>query len=421
MKLQSALNSICLVIGVSLGNCSLVMAATDANSTPAIVDAATSCPLKLAELNNICATKTVEAASSCDDSQNSGLAQAQQVAVALGQSTSASIEAACSTMGKISQAANAATAAYQMSCQNSVGTCTSACSSALQYYTACSKSGYTDDSVQAAIKDSAKSCTALQAKANQTQQAIQNLLQTAIQAQNCASLTSGTTAATTDFCKANPSLAGCSSTKVDCSSAEMATNKVCICSKNQNDPSCISATSATEQASSAPTATRTTSSASADTLGDLYGTPEISQASLNKSAAESAVDGKQGSGTSFSSGGDFGSADPRGRDKNSSSASDSGTVVGSGFYGSSGGSSGGSGGSSSSSISTDNLYVGKNISASEAKKSMDLRKFLPGGPLAPQAQGLAGSSGVDGITGPNSDIWQKVKNRYQVVTPSLMP
>ena len=50
----------------------------------------------------------------------------------------------------------------------------------------------------------------------------------------------------------------------------------------------------------------------------------------------------------------------------------------------------------------------------------DLRQFLPGGRLDPN-RGVAGSSGPDGITGPHSNIWQKVQNRYKVVSPSLIP
>jgi hypothetical protein len=34
---------------------------------------------------------------------------------------------------------------------------------------------------------------------------------------------------------------------------------------------------------------------------------------------------------------------------------------------------------------------------------------------------VAGSSGPDGITGPHSNIWQKVNNRYRTVVPTLLP
>lgn len=413
MKWQGVFSILfCVVI-----NSPSAQAASDANVI--VGDPSVACAAKLADLNNACGAKTLDATNSCDDSQNSGLAQAQQVAVALGQSVSASIEAACSAMGKISQAANAATAAYQMSCQSSVSDCTSACNAALQYYNTCTKNGYTNIDLQTAIKDSAKTCTSLQAKANQAQQAIQNVLQTAMQAQNCASLSSGTSAAATDFCVSNPNLAGCTNTVVDCSSAEMATNKVCVCAKNPNDPSCAAATSVSDMSSSAPTATRTTASDASD-IGDLGGTPEITQAPLNKTATDPGIDGKQGSGTSFSSNGaDFGSSDNRASGKSGANSGDSAAAIGSGFYGSGGGSGSSVGGSSSG--QNENPYIVKTDLSKETKSTADLRKFLPGAQFAPKAQGIAGSTGVDGITGPNSDIWLKVKNRYQIVTPSLIP
>jgi hypothetical protein len=51
---------------------------------------------------------------------------------------------------------------------------------------------------------------------------------------------------------------------------------------------------------------------------------------------------------------------------------------------------------------------------------VDLKQFLPGGKMDP-ARGLAGISGPDGITGPNSDIWKKINIRYFSVKHSLLP
>jgi hypothetical protein len=46
---------------------------------------------------------------------------------------------------------------------------------------------------------------------------------------------------------------------------------------------------------------------------------------------------------------------------------------------------------------------------------------LPGGKFDPRARGIAGISGPDGITGPHSNIWQKIQNRYQAEKPKLIP
>lgn len=55
-----------------------------------------------------------------------------------------------------------------------------------------------------------------------------------------------------------------------------------------------------------------------------------------------------------------------------------------------------------------------------ANANFDLKPYLPNGKLD-ATRGLANSAGPDGITGPNSNIWQKVKVRYYTVSPSLLP
>jgi hypothetical protein len=52
--------------------------------------------------------------------------------------------------------------------------------------------------------------------------------------------------------------------------------------------------------------------------------------------------------------------------------------------------------------------------------AVDLKKFLPGGQMDP-ARGIAGISGPDGITGPNSNLWEKVNIRYQEFSANLLP
>ncbi len=55
-----------------------------------------------------------------------------------------------------------------------------------------------------------------------------------------------------------------------------------------------------------------------------------------------------------------------------------------------------------------------------AAKTPNLAEFLPGGRLDRKAQALAGITGPDGITGPHSNIWQKIKIRYQAVRNTLI-
>ena len=50
-----------------------------------------------------------------------------------------------------------------------------------------------------------------------------------------------------------------------------------------------------------------------------------------------------------------------------------------------------------------------------------LPAISPGKPGAGGPGDAAGTAGPDGITGPHSNIWLKIQNRYQVVRPTLIP
>ena len=57
----------------------------------------------------------------------------------------------------------------------------------------------------------------------------------------------------------------------------------------------------------------------------------------------------------------------------------------------------------------------------QGKFGPDLNKYLPGGSFDPKRRGIAGATGPDGITGPHTNIWEKISNRYQATTESLLP
>jgi hypothetical protein len=61
--------------------------------------------------------------------------------------------------------------------------------------------------------------------------------------------------------------------------------------------------------------------------------------------------------------------------------------------------------------------------AANKKNGPDLRQFLPGGLHDPtKNRGIAGQFiGRDGMSGPHSDIWRNIKNRYQYKRASLNP
>lgn len=390
------------------------------------------CLSQMSQLVDKCTTQEDSTSHSCNDSEdptmNSTLNTLQQAAVVLGQQTASSVTAACSKMAGLSEAANAAVAAYQANCSAAINSCNSACASAVSFW---NKQKGCAEQVSATMvgppqvppttlydraKDSMKACQGFNAKAQQAQQAVQNYAMTAANAAHCADSTSGTP--TPQLCQQNPNLEGCSAINMDCSNAAMASNKVCICSKNPNDPTCLATQSASvnSQSNGTDMASKVSTTSGGD-IGDLGATPDIAQGKLPTDGADAPIDGKQGAGVSFgnSTGNDVAAATKKVAADGKEAAN--GSSVNSGFYGGGSGGSFGSYGSDSSGSSSNFM---QRMGSALKKGTSDLRQFLPGGQLDPR-RGLAGASGPDGITGPNSNIWEKIQNRYQVVRPTLIP
>lgn len=408
------------------------VASSGANTSATAMTTA-QCLAQMSQLVEKCTTQEDSTSHSCNDSEdpslNSTINTLQQAALVLGQQTASSVQAACSKMASLSEAANAAVAAYQANCSSAINSCNSLCATAVSFWNkqkACVEqmSATTMGPPQTppttlydSAKDSMKTCQGFNVKAQQAQQAVQNYASTAANAAHCSDSSSGT-GVTATLCQQNPNLVGCAAINMDCSNAAMASNKVCICSKNPNDPTCLATQSSSNLASSgADPASKLATSAGGDFSGDLNGIPDPAQGAMPTSADDAAIDGKQGTGVTFgNSNGDSASASGKKSataDKEAANSPD----VSVGFYGSgSGGSFGGygrdSGGSSQGLM--------RRMGGALRKRAADLRQFLPGGQLDPR-RGLAGVSGPDGITGPNSNIWEKIQNRYQVVQPTLMP
>lgn len=93
----------------------------------------------------------------------------------------------------------------------------------------------------------------------------------------------------------------------------------------------------------------------------------------------------------------------------------------SGFFGGGGGSGGGGFKSWFGGGNKGDAYSGNQPKA--RKGTPDLRQFLPGGANDPNRhRGIAGQFiGRDGMTGPHSDIWKNINNRYQNKRASLLP
>ncbi|UXR64932.1 hypothetical protein EZJ49_01535 [Bdellovibrio bacteriovorus] len=381
------------------------------------------------QLQAQCQEQIADTSYTCDEKNDTGMSQvantASQLSLMFGSQTASSIQAACSKMASLSAAANAAVAAYRLTCSSSINSCHSACDAVVEWVNSnplCVQASGGAISVGSA-ETQAKRCSDFENKVSEANQAISNFGGTMQNASQCAALTSGESAEVPEICKTNPNLPGCSNTgPVDCTKPEMASNKVCVCSKNPTDPVCMGTNSAgggSFVSSSLDSSSRLTAKGGDGITGDLPNLPGISPGKPGSGGAGEAVDGKQGGGAGLSGGGGGGSG---GGGESGGGGGEAGGLddvkVTAGFYGGGGGSFGGYG-SGAAGGGAGRPGVGA-AGAAAGKGGPDLSKFLPGGQFDPK-RGISGVGGADGITGPHSNIWQKIQNRYRVMTPTLLP
>lgn len=357
-----------------------------------------------------CLSSVSNASNKCNVENNSALGTAisgaSALALGLGSYTGSSVQAACSDMGKLSEGSNAAVAAYSAACSSGQSSCSSSCSSAKSKVDSCADKA--DDSGEAkkalaslddykALKTSVSQCSALKNKVDQAGQAMQNMAQTMKMAQNCATATNGLASAAAADCT-NPTFA--------------ATNQVCICQANPRSPGCPGGEMGSSSAANMGIGGIGDGSTAMPTNVDLPGlTPDTNLQELKASLAGEDVGGKKGNGAAVGGPGAF---DGAGGARGAGKPEDIPKYGSSGFYG--GSASGGGSGSGGGSPGSRGYAVGKEAAAKAG--GPDLRQFLPGGKNDP-SRGIAGATGPDGITGPNTNIWEKIQNRYRTQTPSL--
>lgn len=414
---------------------------TETNSVSA---QAQQCKAQFESLYQKCDSQINDTSYSCDEKNDSGMNSvantASQVALMLGQQTAASIQAACSKMGDVAQAANGAVAAYRLTCSNSIKDCRSSCQDAIDYakqnesclapFQGVGQPLVANGSsggllAKAVAEDKAKRCSDFDAKVSQANQAIQNYGLTSANATQCANLTSGESTPPPEFCKANPTYPGCAgAASTDCNNPQVAaTSKVCICSKNPTDPTCLSGQVAQDSGVGAgggidASSRLGTNNDAEDFSGDIPSTPPISQGTSGLTSGQP-IDGKQGAGAPIGESSSHSANTKKDGTGKVAAADSANSEGGGGYYGGSGSAfPSSSGGSSEKSAYA---QVPASSTSNTQPGSPDLRQFLPGGKYGPRQRGVAGASGPDGITGPHSNIWQKIQNRYQFVSPTLMP
>lgn len=371
-----------------------------------------------------CEHEIQQAAYECDEENNAGMNSVTDsmtaMALALGNQTSSSIQAACSKMANVSQAASAALAAYRNSCNSAISKCASVCEDYRRFTSqnyACLSQHFPENDNIPHYSDSssvARACQNHSSKPEHAGQALSNFGATAANATQCAKLADGRSPQQA-FCDANPQVAGCSNPNVDCTNPKIAeANLVCKCSANPSDPACQRGIASGGASSHFNGVTDQSSyrlnNQGSDFTTDVPNTPDVpmgtrapdSTSSLDGSqGSSSAVSGLQGAG---SSGGSLGGKEDNGQKKDGSDIY--GGYAGGRGVGSMGVSSSGGGGASGGS------YLPNK--AGGIPKSPDLAQFLP------KHNTMGGAAGLDGITGPHSDIWKKIRNRYQILDSTLL-
>lgn len=371
-----------------------------------------------------CQIAQLEAVDRCDETKDGGVQSAQTTLsnFAVGMGSQMGIQGACSGLGTVLTGANAAVATFSAMCTFSRKKCLSSCEEAR----AALKASVMESVYGGQIDQNLISCDGLSASVDRAAQAMQNVKNTISGAESCAKQAG---IELYDFCKTNPTAPGCATAATDCSNPDIAkANPICICKNNPNSETCTGASLKANSgfspggydpgsiaALNSGTQSGTTNLDSDGFMGDVgfTGNPNLKS---DPTRAED-VGGSKG-GRPLGEGGGGGGGGP-GDGGGSGGASSLNVAVNAGFRGGGGGgggawSSGGSGAGSGTG--------GVPSSAQVRGANPDLRQFLPGGKFDPkQRRGLAGLSGPDGITGPHSDIWKKIQNRYQIEQIKLMP
>ncbi|MBC7372025.1 MAG: hypothetical protein H7326_10690 [Bdellovibrionaceae bacterium] len=373
----------------------------------------------LEKLKSQCFSSKAEAIGNCDSENDEGISSSVKGLSTLAVGTG--VQSACTAVGKALGAANAAIAAYTSVCSDARNSCVSSCSALKRkleregdfcFGTYPSGRAAKDKLYNEVVDDNYTVCQKLDAKVQQGVAAVNNTIGTVTGAQNCAAQVDTTLV----YCKQNPTAVGCTNSVTDCSNPSIAaSNPICICARNPADASCSQANSRATD-SGMGNADMPSSGLSGGTAGKGLdgGLNDVSWQGRDWKPGNSAGEDPGGDkgGRPIQEGGAGGSGGPS---VPGSAAEKAALAVNGGLRG--GGGSGGGGYFGSQEGGQGNAAAAGN----QPLGNPDLRNFLPGGKYDPKTRGIAGVSGPDGITGPHSNIWQKINNRYQAERPKLIP
>lgn len=367
-----------------------------------------------------CTEERESAGSKCDPSEGELGTYTQNLRVlngfgapAMAMTVNSSINGLCQNAASLMSGMNVALAAFQATCEYSRNACVTSCKDVVKKMKNCPDADY-GTSLMAHKDEMEKYSNECHSFGSRTNEAAQNATMAMAsfkQANDCAQITK---AMNMSMCSRNPFAPGCTGRNQTCDDpAFAASNAVCICMRNPNDPKCGG--SAAQQANLPTPGGSVPTLKTAGMTGENIGagldptTGGPLGAGANGAAGGAGEDpgGKKGSGAplpSTAGGGNGGG--PAGRSGGAGFEKDPVSVY-SGNYGSSGGSAG-------SGFSRPGNYTGTGGLGGNR---------VPGAVGAPNYKfnpAMMGMTGVSGLTGPNGvSIWQKVSNRYKAKEHSM--
>lgn len=401
-----------------------------------------------------CSQAVSAADNTCDSDKNGELnsanGAASQIALQMGGITNSNIAVACSNFADVSKLATGAFASYQAYCLSEKLTAQNVCNELDATIKEINPATFIDISTnpcladaKEAFKNAKAALDKMQTRVNEAQTAMKQLGQTTLNAQQCecmtaASQTNPKCTGKFDPCTTDPNSQLCLMSKMsECNLPGNASTPLCICNKNPNDPICpgsmkpnVTGQGVANNGSSGGGGSSSGGTASSQAMfdnrlkGSISGGPDLNMPRAGfipgeggaQNAEKLAVSGGgnnsllAGSGVNASGGRKGGTGKPEEKDPIKVNAGFR-SGGGSGFGGPGGSPRGGSGGG-----------YGGSSSGRLAEEKVDLRQFLPNGKYDPRIRGIAGlRQNPDGITGPHSDIWMKIKARYLFQMPSLNP
>jgi len=366
-----------------------------------------------------CSQAKSEAMSGCDKNED-GLQGAESTLSSFATQAGAMGLGACTKLAPAMAGANAAVVAFKTNCSSKRDSCMKACEqsrSSISNLPGNMNAG-TLAKGQTRIEDDFNECKKLSANIGEATQAMQNIATAIPGVANCIKATS-TDPGLIDYCANNPGGIGCAVAATDCSNpAIAAVNPICICKNNPTASVCTGAQAKADFGSNGG-ASMTGGSSSGAAGGSIDSDSSFGGLGWGGNGMEPSKGGaedpggKKGGGANLGDGGGGGAGG--GGDGKGGPGGPAALAVNNGFRGGGGGG-GGWGGGGSGGGGDDRAYRDPKNPASNDPNNPNLRDFLPNGKLNPAManRGLAGISGPDGITGPHSDIWKKVQNRYRV-------